>query len=349
MLRSSALVVLLLSARALMAADPPFAEYVPADTKILIGVQARTIIDSDWGKALIEQVKSASGDAWAKAMPLKGFDLLQNLDEVWIASSSMENKAPSLVILRGRFDPSHLPAAIGRYHTVPLIPIDAKREQLLAFVDPSTILAGDRFSVERAIDRRGLKAVDAHLAAAASALRTRYWIWAVAEHLDGVSASKSAPQGIQALDSFEFGLALNHDLEMAAQLHMRSAEDAQKMLGTMAVFEMMAKNQQKGASQASIESHLTGKTVDVSLRVPEEELKQAWEQQRAMIAQSLSQLPQQIAAARSGGAFNPFTLSKQAPAPAQPSRVRKAPVGREGTIVNDADGITEQLILPGRR
>ena len=348
MLRSSALIALLLAARALVAADSTLPEYVPPDTRFLIGVQVRAILDSDLGKSIIEQVKTTYGDAWLKQAPFKGFDPLKDLDELWIAGSSMDQKAPALAILRGRFDKSLLPAATGRYHAVPLIPVDAKREQLLAIMDSSTILAGDRLIVERAIDRHGLQTVDSHLAAAATELRSRYWIWAVADHLASPSASKSAPQGIEAVESFEFGLAVNHDLEIVAQLHMRTADDAQKLLGTMALLQMMVKNQPKAPSQTKIESRVTGKTLDVSLRVPEGELKQAWEQQRATIAERLSQLPQQIAAARSGKGFNPLAGPPQAQAPAPPSQSRNTP-SRESKIVKDDDGATVQLTLPGRR
>ena len=347
MLRSSALIALLLAARALVAADSTLPEYVPPDTRFLIGVQVRAILDSDLGKAIIEQVKTTYGDAWLKQAPFKGFDPLKDLDELWIAGSSTDQKTPALAILRGRFDKSRLPAATGRYHAVPLIPVDAKREQLLAIVDPSTILAGDRFIVERAIDRHGLQTVDAHLAAAAAELRTRYWIWAVADQLDRLPASKSAPQGLEAVESFEFGLAVNHDLELVAQIHMRTAEDAQKLLNTMTLFQMMAKSQQKDPTQMKIESRVTGKTLDVSLRVPEGELKEAWEQQRTTIAERLSQLPQQIAAARSGKAFSPVASPHPAPAP-PPSQARNIP-GRESKIVKDDDGVTVQLTLPGRR
>lgn len=352
MLRSSALIALLLAARALVAADATLPAYVPPDTRFLIGVQVRTIADSDWGKAFIEQINSAYGDAWLKQPPFLGFDPLKDLDELWIAGSSMDKTAPALAILRGRFDKAKLPSATGRYHAVPLIPVDAKREQLLALMDPTTIFAGDRFIVERAIDRQGLKTVDARLAAAANELRTRYWIWAVADRLDGPSVSKGAPTGMESVDSFEFGLALSHDLEIVAQIHMHSAEDAQKLLGTMTLLQMMVKSQPKAPSQVRIESHVSGKTLDVSLRVPEEELKQAWEQQRAAIAQRLSQLPQQIAAARAGQGLNAFASPPQAaaqsPAPAAPSRAPKIP-GKDTKIVNDDDGVTVQVTLPGRR
>ena len=342
MLRSCALIALLFSARALMAVDPTLPEYVPPDTRMLIGVQVRAIMDSDWGKAVIEQVKTTYGDAWLKEAPFKGFDPLKDLDELWIASSSVDQKAPALAILRGRFDRSRLPAATGRYHSVPLIPVDAKREQLVAIVDSTTILAGDRFIVERAIDRQGLKTVDARLADAATALRDRYWIWVVADRLDGPSAAKSAPQGMEAVDSLEFGLAVNHDLEMVAQLHMHSADDAQKLLGTMGLLQMMIKNQPKASSQIKIESHVTGKTLDVSLRVPEEELKQAWEQQRAMIAERLALLPEQIAAAKAGKGLSAFADPPQ-------GRARSSQTTKESKIVSDDDGATVQLTLPGRR
>lgn len=348
MLRSSALIALLFSARALMAIDPTLPQYVPPDTRMLIGVQVRTIVDSNWGKAVIEQVKATYGDAWLKEAPFKGFDPLKDLDELWIASSSVDGTASSLAILRGRFDQSRLPAATGRYHSVPLIPVDAKREQLLAIVDSTTILAGDRFVVERAIDRHGLKTVDARLADAATALRDRYWIWVVADRLDGPSASKSAPQGMEAVDNLEFGLAVNHDLEMVAQLRMRSAEDAQKLMGTMAMLQMMVENQPKASSQIKIVSRVTGKTLDVSLRVPEEELKQAWDRQRATIAERLAQLPQQIAAAKAGQGFSAFASPPPGSAPASPSHAASRPA-KEGKIVSDDDGVTVQITLPGRR
>jgi hypothetical protein len=352
LLRVSFPIALLLSAGALVAADPPFAEYVPADTKILIGVEVRTIMISDWGKALVEQMKSASGDAWTKELPLKGFDPLQDVDQVWIASSSVDQKASPLVILRGRFDKSHLPAAIGRYHAVPLIPLDAKREHLMALMDPYTIFSGDRATVERAIDRRGLKSVDAHLATASTALCSRYWVWAVADGLDGVSAAKSATQGLEGVSGFEFGLSVNRDLDVAAQLHMRTAQDAQKMSALVAMLQAAAKGQPNGASQMNVESHLTDKTLDVSLRVPEDELRRAWDQQRAVIAQSLSQLPQQIAAARAGKPFSPIAVPPQttaaAPGPANASQARHAPVARQSRILVDEDGNTVQVTLPGR-
>jgi len=344
-LRSSTLIALLFSARALMAVDPTLPEYVPPDTRMLIGVQVRAIMDSDWGKAVIEQVKTTYGDAWLKEAPFKGFDPLKDLDELWIASSSVDQTASSLAILRGRFDQSRLPAATGRYHSVPLIPVDAKREQLVAIVDSTTILAGDRFIVERAIDRHGLKTVDARLADAATALRDRYWVWVVADRLDGPSTSKSAPQGMEAVDSLEFGLAVNHDFEAVTQLHMHTPEDAQKLLGTMAMLQMMVKSQPNASSQVKIESRVTGNTLDVSLRVPEEELKQAWERQRAMIAERLAQLPQQISAARAGQGFSAFT----APPPGSSSHARPSQPAKGTRIVSDDDGSTLQVTLPGRR
>lgn len=352
MLRSSALIVLLLSARILLAADPPFAEYVPADTKVLAGVQLHAMLDSYWGKAMVEEVQRASGDAWARQLPLKGIDVTKDIDELWIASPSTDQKAPALIILRGRFDKSHLPAAIGRYHAVPLIPLDAKREHLLAIMDPSTIFAGDRANVERAIDRRGLKAVDAHLATAATALRARYWIWSVADHLDAAPAARNALQAFDSVKGFEFGLSLDRDLEVAAQIHLRTAEDAQKLLASLAIFQALAKGQQNGGSQLNIESRVAGTNLDFSLRIPEDELRQAWARQRAAITAQLSQLPQQIAAVQSGKPFTLFATPPPKPASAnaaaQARRPTAPPPSRQTRIVSDEDGNTVQVTLPGR-
>jgi hypothetical protein len=215
-------------------------------------------------------------------------------------------------------------------------------------MDPTTLFGGDRMGVERAIDRHGLKSVNPRLATAAAALRARYWFWAVADHLEEVSASKTVVQGLDAVNGFEFGLAMNRDLEMVAQLHMRSAEDAARMLTTMALLETMAKSQAGAASQIKLESRVTDRTVDVSLRVPEEELKQAWEKQRAQIAQRVSQLPDQITAARTGKPFHPSAAAPaQKPAPTQ-AHAPVSPASRQSKIVSDEDGNTVQLTLPGK-
>jgi len=348
-LRACALTAFLLGASALWAADPSLPDYVPPGTKVLIGVEVRSILDSDLGKSVIDQVKTAAGDQWMKEMPLKGFDPFKDIDELWIASAATDKNAPSLAILRGRFNSSRLPTAVGSYHQVPLVPIDAKREQLVAILDPATLLVGDRITVERAIDRRAARIpADTNLATTATAMRERYWIWAVANHLDGLVALKTAPQGMQGVDSFEFGLSLNRDLEIVAQLHMRTAEDARKLLGTLTMLQMMAQNQEQG-SQVHMESHANGKTLDISVRVPEGELKQAWEQQRAAIADRLSHLPQEIAAARAGKSFNPFGDRPAGAAPAAQPASPASPPSRESKIVSDQDGNTVQLTLPGGR
>ncbi|HEY1185923.1 MAG TPA: hypothetical protein VGE89_17145, partial [Bryobacteraceae bacterium] len=96
-------------------------------------------------------------------------------------------------------------------------------------------------------------------------------------------------------------------------------------------------------------SRVTGKTLDVSLRVPEEQLKQAWEQQRATIAERLAQLPQQIAAAKAGQGFSAFASPPPGSAPASPSHAHPGQPAKEGKIVSDDDGVTVQITLPGRR
>jgi len=349
-LRTCAPLALLLTARALLAAEPTLPEYVPPSTKILIGIEVRTIVDSEIGKSIIEQLKSASGDSWAKGMP-KGFDPARDVDEIWIATSSVDKNGPTLAIARGHFDRSRLPAAIGSYHQVPLIPMDAKREQLLALIDGQTILAGDRFNVERAIDRRGSKqAPDATLAAAAAEMRTRYWIWGVADHLETLTpaAAKNTPQAMQNVDGFEFGLAMIHDLEIAAQVRMHSAEEAQKLFATMGLLQAMSRNPQPNSIQPKIESRINGKTLNISVRITEEELKQVWEQQRAAITQGLAQLPQQIASAKSGRGFD-FTAAPKLTPPPPRENVRNIPVSKESKIVSDPDGNTVTLTLPGMR
>jgi hypothetical protein len=71
-------------------------------------------------------------------------------------------------------------------------------------------------------------------------------------------------------------------------------------------------------------------------------LKQAWEQQRAMIAERLALLPEQIAAAKAGKGLSAFADPPQ-------GRARSSQTTKESKIVSDDDGATVQLTLPGRR
>jgi hypothetical protein len=300
-------IALLLAATA-CAAETSLPEIVPPDTKVVIGIQVRRLLDSPLGRKL-------SADAGkSAALKVAGVDLLKDVDEVVIATSGVGQNPPSLLVLTGRFH-----AGTGeKYHDVPVMSVPQHADQILAILDETTALAGDRALVRGAIDRRGKGAsAAAGLLERIGEMSGRYDVWGVGDHLP-----KSAQPGqMDSVDGFSFGAALREGLEATAEIHLRSAADAEKATAMLKMLEAMVQSQ-SSAAKFHFESH--DGTLKVALSIPEAELKKAIEAQKTVIA---SAIMGQMRAAKPMGPVKP----KQ-----------------EAMIVNDSNGNTLRVTLPGR-
>lgn len=321
--------VLLLAARVLPAADAALPDFLPPDTKVMIGVRLRAILGSQMFQSVASQAVTAGSD-WMTVASMIGFDPLKDIDEIYIASPADRQNAPALAIVRGRFDVERLSKDARRYHGIPLLS-GGKGDSLIALLDASTAIAGDAESVHGAIDRRGKTAISPAMAKHVEMLRGKYDIWGTGEVPNGLvpPAGAQAP-GLESVDRFEFGLQVTHGIDASAELHARSAKDLEKLAGSLQFFKSaMASQQGQAASAVKLETHVEGNTLKISLKVPEEEMR------KAMVAR---------AAAPSG----PVTGSRsigfsgaKAPAPAVPAA---APAQ-----VKDGNGDTVLLTLPGKR
>jgi hypothetical protein len=303
--------ILLLAAAAVAGAAPPAESVLPGfiapDTRVVVGIQLRRILDSPLGKGL------TSGTGKFNVPELAGLDLMRDVDELIIATNAEGDNPPGLMVLIGRFHP----VGARSYHNVPVVETSTAGASLIAFLDESTAIAGKPADVHAAIDHRDQGAsAAAGFASRAGELASRYDIWAIGSNLPKTGHGDQ----VDAVDGFSFGAALGEGLALAADIHLRSQADADKIGASLKLFEAMVKSQ---SSSAKFSLEAKGSTVQLSLFIPEAELKKAIEAQKTAVAAALAQ---------------GMATAQRRPA---------APPKREGKILTDTKGDTVQVTLPG--
>jgi hypothetical protein len=272
-------VAALCAGRLLNAALP---EYLPPDTKVLVGFSLRGLIDAPLFSGLADAKTTAAG--FLAGSPLAGIDPLKDIDGLIIASTGQGENAPSLLVIRGRFATKLLPPETPPYKGVPVYEDQKKANGTVALLDNNTLLAGDATLVRAAIDRRGQASqLSSALVERVQALETRYDLWGLGELPPGFAArtSPTAPAEIQAIDRFEFGASLRHGLELAGQIHVRTPEDAEKMAQSLKLLEMMLQMQQTSSSGIKFDLKSDNGTFRFSLTISEEELTKGLASQKA--------------------------------------------------------------------
>ena len=332
--RYCAIVALALCVKGAPAASPVIPDFIPPETKVLVGIEWRSLIDAPLVRGQLTQVKTALTGMIAKS-PFAGFDPFEDLDEIVLATTGAKDNAPTLIVLRGRFDVTRMPDAV-RYRGVPVYETQGSAD-VAAILDGATAIAGPVAQVRAAIDRRGHGAAPAQrLMARAESLRGRYTVWAVGERLEGFQMPSGSPNGLESIDRFEFGARLAQGLQLTGSIHVRTPADAEKIATSLQLLQLMARNQ-PAADGVKYESHMVNNTLTLSVNIPEEVLEKGVEQQKAALAQAFSQ-----SRARTAPPVLPSLsiVTTDAPAP---------PVSREAKIVNDETGNTVFVTLPGSR
>jgi hypothetical protein len=262
-------VLALLAARVASAAVPDF---LPPETRIVLGISLRGLIDSPLLKGL------GDGKATTKAIfagsPLASIDPLKDVDDVIIASTGTGNNPPALLIARGRFSEKLIPADAKTYNGVAMFEDPRTPNGSFALLDPGTLVAGDLKLLHAAIDQRGQGSVlPKTLAARIAELEGRFDAWGAGEIPEGLQSS--------AIDRFDFGVSLRQGLEVTGQMHVRSTKDAEKLMEMIRFFEAMFAGQKKTpANGVKFDLKSEHQTVKLSLYVPEEELKKGIQAQK---------------------------------------------------------------------
>ena len=102
--------IALTAARFLLASDFALQEYLPPDTKVVMGLRVRALTESSLFQENSESAKKMS-EGWTKLVAFTGFDPLHDVDEVLLTSPADRDNAPALLVVRGRFNLEKLGAS----------------------------------------------------------------------------------------------------------------------------------------------------------------------------------------------------------------------------------------------
>ena len=254
---------------------------------MVIGLRVRGLLDAVAAQGFGKEAQETVSKALAQnAIP--GLDPFHDVDEILLGSSGEGENPPSLVVMKGRFKAETFSFAGARDGNA-LIVGSPGSQQMMAFVDANTVLAGDPALVRAALSRGAEgaaslePALEPALAARVAALRTRYDLWATGTVPPGAKMPNGAEQ-LESIDSFDIGVALAHGLECSADLHTRSPQDMEKLRSSLQFVETALKMQTAGPGEGRFDLRTENGAIHVSLSIPEEALKKAIAAQRAALA-----------------------------------------------------------------
>lgn len=279
------LLILAAAAPAFPAEAPSLIDLLPANSQIVFGVHVRQLLDSKLAQSLSAEMKSSGAELKA-LIPASGFNFETDLDEILLASTGEGKNPPVLVAARGTFAVDQLAAGATPYHGVPLLEVQSKTQPAgFAFLDSSTVLAGDLAAVKAAIDRGPMvNGFTPTFAARIAKYREQYAIWGIAKAPAGLAKRLSSETGSgnqqmwDSIDRFQIGIGLAKGLDIAAELHARTGAEGAKLASSLQFLQAMMK-----ASQPSLNGKGTNITIDstadgsvkIALAISEAELEKA--------------------------------------------------------------------------
>ena len=278
------LLPVLVSLSALPAAADNVTDLLPPDTKMVFGIRVHNLMLSPMAKTIAAQAQAA-GAGLLQGVPAAGVDFLRDIDEVLIATAGKGQNPPTLIVVTGRFDLARLAEGARHYYRdVPLLGGDSLGNGVMAPLDRGLAVLGDRNLVRAAIDQRsGSNHIDAALNDRITSLRQRYDIWGLGEQLGGFQAPVPQVKALESIDRFQFGMQLASGLELGAEIHARSPEDADKLRSVIEMIAAMLKGKASG-SQAKFDLQADGDTLKLDVYIPESELKKVVETERAALS-----------------------------------------------------------------
>ena len=248
-------------------------DLLPPDTKAVFGIRVHNLPISSIAQTLSAQAHAATAGLF-KAAPLDGIDLLRDIDEVLLASTGMGQNPPSIVVVTGRFDVARLAEGANRYHDVPYFAGEVAPNSAVALLGNGVAILGDAALVRAAVDQRGSKVrIDPALNDRITSMRQRYDIWGLGERPEGIVAPMADAKILESIDRFQFGMQLASGLELNAEIHARSPQDAEKLNGTLGMIAAMVKGQQTSENGSKFDLQVDGGTLKLTVFIPDAELK----------------------------------------------------------------------------
>jgi hypothetical protein len=144
---------------ALSAADPQLLNLVMPDAKVLAGVNVQQAKGTQFGQYVLNQMQTEDAQL-QQLVALTGFDPRRDVRELLVASDGVPGSKTGLALAKGNFDAAKITAAASLhgvvtevYSGITILEDPKKQEAGMAFLDATTVAAGDIASVKGAIDR----------------------------------------------------------------------------------------------------------------------------------------------------------------------------------------------------
>jgi hypothetical protein len=143
----------------LSAADPQLLNLVMPDAKVLAGINVQQAKGTQFGQWVLNQLQTHDAQM-QKLVALTGFDPRRDVGELLVASDGVAGSQTGLALARGSFDAAKITAAATVAGVVTEVYggftiLEEPKKQLagIAFLDATTVAAGDIANVKGAIDR----------------------------------------------------------------------------------------------------------------------------------------------------------------------------------------------------
>ena len=341
---SAAFVLCALALPAFSADESELVNLLPSSSQMVMGAHVRAVLDSSLAHLIMTDLKVGRGDL-SQVFQVGGFDPLQDIDEVLMATSGEGQMPPTLIVATGHFGSIKMPVPGADYHGVKIYAEAQHKEGAVAFLDDSTALAGDEAEIRAALDRRGMtNPLDPALSTEIQESRRRYSLWGIV--LKPSNLTQRLPDSAQskvwdAIDRFQFGVVVAKGLDIAGQVHVRSEKDATELSATLRLFEAMARaSQPAGQNTPKLGIEDDGKgNLKLSVSISEAQIQEAMKSKLGSQAVTPANRPTGPAAVPTvvQASAAPAAAAAQS-APAPPAVIRPA-----------SDGEPMVFTLPGRK
>jgi hypothetical protein len=281
---------------ALAGVDPALLALVSPDAKMLIGIQVSQAQSTPFGQYLLSQIQLDKNTN--QVLTAAGFDPRRDLREILAASG---DGSSGLMLGRGSFQPGKIAkaavlagAASSKYRGTEILTLNGtgknKGAGSIAFLDGSTVVAGDTDNVRAVIDRRAASAVfSGQLAQRAREISVANdaWLASLAPPAALSSAAQNAQLGVlqsllqSALQVSAGAKFAATEVTVSAEVVTRSPQDAQSMADLLRFAAGMVQqasrsdpNASKGPSLAdAAQISSTGAAMHVVISLPEQQME----------------------------------------------------------------------------
>lgn len=281
--------LLLAAATAQAAVDPGLLALVMPEATMVAGLQVEQSQASPFGRYLLSQMKLSQmndGSQRDQLVLLTGFDPTRDLREL-VAAASANQKG--VLIGRGIFQPGRITSLalqgggeVSNYRGIDVIRGKGAQGAALAFLDASTIAAGDPDSVRAVIDRRASSAAySGDLAQRARDAASVNDAWVVTNApLSALAANRlsAGPQArfLESVQQFSGGVKFGSaSVTLNGAARMLTPQDAQALADVLRFLTGMAAGKDPKAAELASAAKFAaeGAVTRISLELPEEQVE----------------------------------------------------------------------------